>query len=55
MRAAVYEKFGPPEVLQIRAVRRPTPREYEVLVRISATTVVVEDPGWCKTQGSTGF
>ncbi|MFN8524273.1 MAG: NAD(P)-dependent alcohol dehydrogenase [Chloroflexota bacterium] len=43
MRAVVYERFGPPEVLQVREVPRPTPGDREVLVRIRATTVTSAD------------
>ncbi|MBC8067260.1 MAG: NAD(P)-dependent alcohol dehydrogenase [Deltaproteobacteria bacterium] len=39
MKAVVYTEFGPPEVLAIREVARPTPRAREVLIRIHATTV----------------
>jgi NADPH:quinone reductase-like Zn-dependent oxidoreductase len=39
MKAAVCERYGPPEVVQIREVPEPTPADDEVLVRVSATTV----------------
>jgi NADPH:quinone reductase-like Zn-dependent oxidoreductase len=39
MKAAVYEKFGPPEVVEIKDVPRPILRNNEVLVRIHATTL----------------
>lgn len=43
MRAAVYERYGPPEVVAIREVPTPTPGAGEVLVRISASTVSTGD------------
>ena len=43
MRAAVCTGYGPPEVLQLRDVPKPVPREDEVLVRIRATTVSAAD------------
>ena len=39
MRAAVYTRFGPPEVLELRDIPKPAPAHDEVLVRVHATTV----------------
>jgi NADPH:quinone reductase-like Zn-dependent oxidoreductase len=46
MRAVVYEKYGPPDVLRLADVDRPVPAEDEVLVRIHAATVNRTDCGW---------
>jgi NADPH:quinone reductase-like Zn-dependent oxidoreductase len=39
MRAVVYDRYGPPDVLRLEDVSRPVPRNNEVLVRVNATTV----------------
>jgi NADPH:quinone reductase-like Zn-dependent oxidoreductase len=39
VRAVVYDRYGPPDVLRIEDVERPAPKEDEVLVKVHATTV----------------
>jgi NADPH:quinone reductase-like Zn-dependent oxidoreductase len=39
MRAVVYDRYGPPDVLRLEDVARPVPGENAVLVRVHATTV----------------
>lgn len=45
MRAVVFDRYGPPDVLRLENVERPVPKDDEVLIKIYAATVSRTDTG----------
>jgi NADPH:quinone reductase-like Zn-dependent oxidoreductase len=46
MKAAIYTKYGPPNVIQLKEVPKPTPKNNEVLIRVYSSTVNRTDSGF---------
>jgi NADPH:quinone reductase-like Zn-dependent oxidoreductase len=52
MKAIVYTRYGPPEVLQLKEAPKPTPKDDEVLIRVHAATVNRTDCGFLRAKPS---
>jgi len=39
MKALIRDRYGPPDVLEVREVERPEPEAHEVLVRVHAASI----------------
>jgi len=55
VRAVVYDRYGPPDVLRLEELDRPIPKDDEMLVRIHATTVTRSDCATRAANASSGL
>jgi NADPH:quinone reductase-like Zn-dependent oxidoreductase len=52
MKAVVFERYGPPKVLRLQEIAKPVPRDNQVLIKIYATTVAIEDVTMRRSSGA---
>lgn len=50
MKASVYTAYGSPDVLQVKEVAKPTPKDHEVLIKVKAATVNRSDCAMLRAQ-----